>query len=123
MDDVRHVRPIAWLCLLVCACTDPMRVEPEGAADERVASSEQALSSAAESSEVGHTIAVRERLREGRRVFRYETFGDEAFWGGKLRLHDAIRGAEHGGVGPGIAPSTALALGLKVDVEALPRKL
>jgi hypothetical protein len=60
-------------------------------------------------------------LKEGRRIFRYDTFGDEAFWGGALELHRAIAGARLGGVGPGVSPATALAVGLKVDAEALPR--
>lgn len=63
------------------------------------------------------------KVVQGRKIFRYETFGDEAFWGGKLKLHQAIAGAAHGGVGPGISPATALDLGLKVDVDALPLTL
>lgn len=59
-------------------------------------------------------------LGEGRQTFRFDTFGDEAFWGGMLQLHQAIQGAQFGGVGPGLSPSAALALGLKVDVDALP---
>jgi hypothetical protein len=62
------------------------------------------------------------QIEEGRRIFRYDTFGDEAFWGGALRLHEAIEGAGFG-VGPGVSPRTALAVGLKVDVEALPKGL
>jgi cytochrome c5 len=58
-------------------------------------------------------------LDEGRQTFRYDTFGDEAFWGGTLQLHRAIEGAALGGVGPGVSPKTALAVGLKVDVDAL----
>jgi hypothetical protein len=58
-------------------------------------------------------------LAEGRRTFRHDTFGSEAFWGETLRLHEAIAGAANGGVGDGVSPKTALALGLKVDVEAL----
>ncbi len=58
-------------------------------------------------------------IDEGRQTFRFETFGDEAFWGGTLRLHEAVAGAAHGGVGPGLSPAQALALGLKVDSEAL----
>ncbi len=58
-------------------------------------------------------------LAEGRDTFRYDTFGDEEFWGGKLELHDAIKGAALGGVGGGLSPRAALALGLKVDVDAL----
>jgi hypothetical protein len=59
-------------------------------------------------------------LAEGRQTFRFDTFGDEAFWGGMLQLHRAIAGAEFGGVGPGLSPAAALGLGLKVDVDALP---
>ncbi|MFL5407967.1 MAG: hypothetical protein ACJ79O_19220 [Myxococcales bacterium] len=57
---------------------------------------------------------------QGRQTFRFDTFGDEDFWGGTLHLHDAIQGAAHGGTGPGVSPKTALAVGLKVDVDALP---
>ena len=46
-----------------------------------------------------------ELLREGRQTFRFDTFGDEAFWGDTLRLHEAIEGAAHGGVGPGVSPT------------------
>ena len=60
-------------------------------------------------------------FEEGRQTFRFDTFGDEAFWGGTLQLHEAIAGAAHGGVGPGVTPKTALAVGLKVDVDALAR--
>ena len=56
----------------------------------------------------------------GRQIFRYDTFGDEDFWGGALQLHRAIAGERLGGVGPGVSPATALAVGLKVDIEALP---
>jgi hypothetical protein len=66
--------------------------------------------------------ALRE-IREGRETFRYNTFGDEAFWGDALGLHLAVAGAAQGGVGPGVSPATALAVGLKVDVTALPRSL
>jgi cytochrome c peroxidase len=62
-------------------------------------------------------------FKKGKRVFRDDTFGDEEFWGGRLRLHEAIAGARLGGVGPGLSPKAALSLGLKVDVEALPRRL
>lgn len=62
-------------------------------------------------------------IQDGRNTFRSDTFGDEAFWGGALQLHQAIKGAALGGVGPGISPSTALTLGLKVDVDSLPQPL
>src|SRR5688572_25826848 len=59
-------------------------------------------------------------LEDGREIFRHDTFGSEDFWGGKLQLHKAVVGSELGGVGPGITPNQALALGLKVDLAALP---
>jgi hypothetical protein len=64
--------------------------------------------------------AAQALVDEGRQTFRYDTFGDEAFWGGTLRLHEAIAGAANGGVGAGVSPRTALAVGLKVDVDAVP---
>jgi hypothetical protein len=62
---------------------------------------------------------VNEMIEQGRETFRFDTFGDEAFWGDALKLHLAIEGAKFGGVGTGISPKTALGLGLKVDVDAL----
>lgn len=62
-------------------------------------------------------------LEQGRQTFRFDTFGDEAFWGDTIQLHRAIEGQKFGGVGPGVSPKTALAVGLKVDVNALPNEL
>jgi hypothetical protein len=62
-------------------------------------------------------------IAEGRQIFRFDTFGDEDFWGGQLQLHQAIQGEQFGGVGPGVSPATALSVGLKVDVKALPDSL
>ena len=59
----------------------------------------------------------------GRTIFRHDTFGDQAWWGDTLQLHKAIEGSKLGGLGPGISPKTALALGLKVDAAALPKKV
>ena len=59
-------------------------------------------------------------IHEGKQIFRYDTFGDQDFWGGQLQLHQAIEGEQFGGVGPGVSPATALSVGLKVDVRALP---
>jgi hypothetical protein len=72
----------------------------------------------------GCAKALNELFEQGKQVFRFDTFGDEDFWGGKLHLEKAIEGAALGGVGPGVSPKTALtAAGLKVDVAALPGKL
>ena len=57
---------------------------------------------------------ARRMLEEGKRIFRFDTFGSEEFWGGKLRLHESIAG---------VGPKAALGLGLKVDAEALPAQL
>jgi hypothetical protein len=62
-------------------------------------------------------------LEEGRRIFRFDTFGSEAFWGDALQMHKAIAGEKNGGVGAGVSPKTALSVGLKVDAEALPAEL
>jgi hypothetical protein len=62
-------------------------------------------------------------LAEGKQTFRFDTFGDEAFWGDGLKLHQAIEGARLGGVGPGVSPRTALAVGLKVDADAVPAEV
>jgi len=51
------------------------------------------------------------RHREGQAIFRFDTFGDEQLWTEVLRMHEVL---------PAVDPATALAVGLKVDVEALP---
>ena len=62
-------------------------------------------------------------LEEGKKIFRWDTFGSEAFWGDQLQLHKAIIGEKKGGVGPGLTPRQALQLGLKADVGAVPKLL
>ena len=62
-------------------------------------------------------------LDDGRQIFRFDTFGSEAYWGDALGLHKAIAGAKHGGFGGGLSPKAALGVGLKVDVDALPDAL
>lgn len=59
-------------------------------------------------------------INDGKDIFRHDTFGDEGFWSGLLHLDKAIAGTNNGGYGPGVSPKTALAVGLKVDAEALP---
>ena len=69
------------------------------------------------------TDHAQQMIAQGRQTFRYDTFGSEAFWGDALQLHKAIAGAKNGGVGDGVSPKTALSVGLKVDVDALPAAL
>jgi hypothetical protein len=51
------------------------------------------------------------KRREGQDIFRYDTFGDEQLWTDVLKMHEVI---------PSVDPATALAVGLKVDVDRLP---
>jgi hypothetical protein len=95
----------------------------------RLGASEQAkatLKAAPEKlSENDRTIRAhaQKMIEEGRQIFRFDTFGSEAFWGDALQLHRAIAGEKNGGVGPGMSPKTALSVGLKVDADALPKEL
>jgi mono/diheme cytochrome c family protein len=56
----------------------------------------------------------RERQQDGQAIFRFDTFGDEQLWTDVLRMHEVI---------PTVDPVTALAVGLKVDVDALPAEV
>ena len=49
---------------------------------------------------------------QGKQIFRFDTFGDEAQWTDALRMHEVISAA--------VDPTTALSVGLKVDADALP---
>jgi len=93
---------------------------------------ERASAQAADTAQHGKRLPENDReikahaermLEEGRNIFRFDTYGSEAFFGDALQLHRAIAGAANGGVGPGVSPKTALAVGLKVDVDALPAPL
>jgi cytochrome c5 len=57
---------------------------------------------------------AQQMLDEGRQTFRYDTFGDQVFWSQTLKIHEALKT---------VSPRTALAVGLKVDAEAVPRSL
>ncbi len=50
-------------------------------------------------------------VAEGKQTFRFDTFGDETKWTDALRMHEVVATVD---------PTTALAVGLKVDSEALP---
>ena len=51
-------------------------------------------------------------VAEGRNTFRFDTFGDETKWTDALRMNEVVSTVD---------PTTALAVGLKVDSQALPR--
>jgi len=59
-------------------------------------------------------LAATRSIEAGRQTFRHDTFGSEAFWGGQLRLHEAVLT---------LSPRQLLALGIKVDAGALPKRL
>lgn len=84
--NTMRVLPIAAACaLLLVGCGSGRFVEPEPAPD---------------------------LVLQGKEIFRSDTFGDEAQWTDKLRMHEVIAAA--------VDPVTALSVGLKVDAEALP---
>jgi cytochrome c5 len=68
-----------------------------------------AVQATAQSRDSGQQNAL---AAEGKHIFRFETFGDEAKWTDQLRIHEVIRTA--------VDPITALKVGLKVDADALP---
>src|SRR5688500_15309260 len=72
---------------------------------------------------VSITENATDMLDKGKAVFRFETFGDEAFWTDKLQLHRAIADEKAGGIGKGLTPKAALAAGLKVDLDVLPKSV
>src|SRR5262249_48007264 len=83
-----------------------------------VATPQPAPASPLSETDVQNLVSASQMIMEGRRTFRFDTFGDEAFWGDTLKLHQAIQGEKLGGVGPGLSPKAALDLGLKVDADA-----
>ena len=89
-----------------------------------VQAAESATAGSSRDTRTGASWTTRsQEIERGRRIFRQDTFGNQVFWGDALRLHQSIAGRANGGVGPGLSPKSALALGLKVDVNALPADL
>jgi hypothetical protein len=54
---------------------------------------------------------AKQMIDQGRQTFRFDTYGDEAFWTNQLQIQQSVAS---------LTPRTALALGLKVDSDALP---
>jgi cytochrome c553 len=78
-----------------------------GCRDEEPTSPSRSLTTPVASASLDPALVAR-----GKKIFRFDTYGDETFWSDTLRLHRVIRRA--------VSPAAALGLGLKVDVEALP---
>ena len=60
---------------------------------------------------IGVQHAAGAKPQDGQEIFRFNTFNDEQLWTDVLRMHEVL---------PSVPPATALAVGLKVDVDALP---
>jgi hypothetical protein len=109
-------KPLAFLFVAACVAAFFVFESPRNSAAQnqkaQVSGFDEAISKHA------HQL-----MKEGEQVFRFDTFGSEAFWGDALQLHKAIAGEKNGGVGGGVSPKTALSVGLKVDSDALPDSL
>ena len=112
MNRLRNLLWVTVVAATVCAVLFLRDVVPARASSDEVSVRDRVTD-----------IRALTMLDRGRKTFRFDTFGDQEFWGGTLQLHKAIEGAKFGGVGPGVSPSTALAVGLKVDSAALPQSL
>ena len=89
---------LVFLCAFVYALST---VDLTAGAQQQEAGAEQAATS-------GHHHNI------GQAIFRFDTLGDEQLWTRVLRMHEVVATVD---------PATALSVGLKVDVEALPRSL
>ena len=89
------MRQTTLAILLLCAlgCTSNAT-----SSDPSSSSADQLRASARDNDHDKDDVPRRIRLSEGRHIFRFDTFGDEDFWGGTLRLHQTIEGARLGGV-------------------------
>ena len=101
---MRSVRK-ALAAIGIAAAAAPLAGCGGSAGDDSVA----AQQATPQSRQFGQQTAL---AAQGKHIFRFETFGDEAKWTDTLRMHEVISAA--------IDPLTALSVGLKVDADALP---
>jgi len=121
MSHVKKLATIALACFLVLGLAAWV-----SGPKAKKRSAEEVSSTAAPAASANDQLTnanMQAMLDQGRHTFRYDTFGDEAFWGGALHLQQAIAGEKLGGVGPGVSPKIALSVGLKIDADALPPSL
>lgn len=136
MGNPKAIRQLAAPVLLVLAFVGatlfqkPQAVEAQNSPDDRMPPGQlgdQTLQFNRQSTSAPFDQVIAQNIQtmaaQGQSIFRFDTFGDEAFWGDTLKLHLAIEGSNLDGVGPGVSPKTALAVGLKVDVDSLPGSL
>jgi len=96
----RNMLALVFACC-ISACTDAATTPAPASVDPGAIDAAGSMSPA--------TIAA------GKEIFRFDTFGDETFWTDTLRMHEVIRTL--------VSPETALAVGLKVDADALPAEV
>ncbi|AEI81782.1 lipoprotein (plasmid) [Cupriavidus necator N-1] len=117
MKQVPHVHPPATRALgsqqprSMIACRRLLTTMATGAA---VAAAAACGGSSGETAAVSEDATAKQAalVEQGKQIFRFETFGDEAHWTDTLKMHEVIATA--------VDPVTALSVGLKVDAEALP---
>jgi hypothetical protein len=117
---MNHAKKVATL-LTGCVFLLLLAAWAPGAKSNKTSNNAAAAAATANDQQINNNMQA--MFNQGRQIFRYDTFGDEAFWGDTLHLHQAIAGEHLGGVGPGVSPKTALSVGLKVDADALPASL
>ena len=100
---MRTIRALATVTILaLTACEKP---KPQPPADS------SAPAATTDSTPVADDLSAA-TLAEGQQVFRFDTFGDEQFWTDTARMHEVVQKS--------VSPTTALAVGLKVDADAIP---
>ena len=117
---MNHAKKVATL-LTGCVFLVLLAAWAPGEKSKKASSNNAAAAVPANDQQISNNMQV--MFNQGRQIFRYDTFGDEAFWGDTIHLHQAIAGEKLGGVGGGVSPKTALSVGLKVDADALPASL
>lgn len=126
MNHVKSLATLSVACLLLLLLVAWAPAARSKKVSSETAAKEMAAKTAAPAASANDQLTnanMQLMLDQGRQTFRYDTFGDEAFWGGALHLQEAIAGDHLGGAGPGVSPKTALSVGLKVDADALPASL
>ena len=111
------------LLVIASVCIVTLLQRPDRAGAQTDPGSSRVVRPLARGADQAIDAAALQSIQKGRETFRFDTFGDQAFWGDLLNLDAAIAGSPNGGVGPGLSPRAALTLGLKVDVNALPGAL
>lgn len=103
---IAHFGPAIVIALAAGCTTQPSKTASEGATAS-VASASGATESGARSDDSTPQI-----LASGQQIFRFDTFGDEQFWTDTLHMEQVIAKS--------VDPTTALSVGLKVDMDVLP---